>query len=87
MTRDINRNYVLGLGSLIPQNRTVPGDTRHVSLPPRDWGPQMGNGLADCATCHHGAPKPLGGANLVQAFPVLAGADEASPSVSASLKR
>jgi photosynthetic reaction center cytochrome c subunit len=87
MTRDINRNYVLGLGRLIPQNRTVPGDTRHVSLPPRDWGPQMGNGLADCATCHHGAPKPLGGANLVQAFPVLAGADEASPSVSASLKR
>jgi mono/diheme cytochrome c family protein len=32
-----------------------------------------GNGLSNCATCHHGEPKPLGGANMVAAYPALIG--------------
>jgi photosynthetic reaction center cytochrome c subunit len=75
LTRDINRNFILKLGQIVPENQTRVGDTRYISLPPRDRGPQIGNGLADCATCHHGAPKPLAGLDLIRGFPALAGPD------------
>ena len=42
---------------------------------PREKGQEPGNALANCATCHHGAPKPLEGADVVQAYPGLAGPD------------
>jgi photosynthetic reaction center cytochrome c subunit len=83
LTRDINRNFILKLEQIMPENRAVVGDTRAFSLPARDQGPQRGNGLADCATCHHGAPKPLMGANLIHGFPALAG-PEPQASVQAS---
>jgi photosynthetic reaction center cytochrome c subunit len=73
MTRDLNRNYILDLMGVDPQSREVVGDTRTLSLPERDRWPQSGNGLADCATCHHGAPRPLAGAGLLAQFPGLAG--------------
>jgi photosynthetic reaction center cytochrome c subunit len=79
LTRDINRNFILKLEAILPQSRAVVGDTRtRLSLPARDVGPQHGDGLADCATCHHGTPKPLASLNLIRGFPALAGPDPAA---------
>ena len=75
MTRDLNRNYILGVGQIAPQTRAVVGDDRAFSLPARDRAAQTGNGLADCATCHHGAPKAIAGGGLLASFPGLAGPD------------
>ncbi len=75
LTRDINRNYLLNVGALEPLDRAKLGDTRYLSLEFRQRGPRKGNGLADCATCHHGSPTPLMGANLTADFPTLAGPD------------
>jgi photosynthetic reaction center cytochrome c subunit len=82
LTRDINRNYLLKLMGTLPQSRAVVGDTRTMSLPARDRWPQDGNGLADCATCHHGAPKPSAGAGLLAQVPALAGPGPSGPSPS-----
>jgi photosynthetic reaction center cytochrome c subunit len=73
LTRDLNRNYLLRLASLIPQSRSLVHETHLPVLPARDSGPQLGNGLVVCATCHLAAPKPLGGVNMVQAYPGLTG--------------
>ena len=78
LTRDINRNFILKLAQIMPEDRGRVGDARtRLSLPARDTGPQIGNGLADCATCHHGSPKPLAKLNLIRGFPALAGPDPA----------
>ncbi len=44
-------------------------------LPARETGPQAGNGLVLCATCHHSAPTSLNGADLVRDYPALRGTD------------
>jgi photosynthetic reaction center cytochrome c subunit len=56
MVRNINQSYVDPLKSVFPANR----------LGPHGQVPQVA-----CATCHQGAPKPLGGVNLVKTFPSL----------------
>ncbi len=75
MTRDLNRNFLLPVAGLIPQSRELPGKARMPILPAREAGPQAGNGLVLCATCHHSAPKPLNGADLVRDYPALHGPD------------
>jgi len=75
LTRDLNRNYLLDVGSILPQEREIARDGREPFVPPREKGQEPGNALANCATCHHGAPKPLEGADVVQAYPGLAGPD------------
>jgi photosynthetic reaction center cytochrome c subunit len=73
MTRDINRNFLLQLGHMLPEDRLQADVPRQPVVPAREQGPQAGNGLANCATCHHGAPKPLGGADMVDDYPGLVG--------------
>jgi len=78
MTRNINRDYLVPLAAISPLTRQGPGDVT----------PKVGNALANCATCHEGAPKPFGGANLLGSFPELKGPDphvaEAAPAAPAS---
>ncbi|MBV9811546.1 MAG: photosynthetic reaction center cytochrome c subunit, partial [Acetobacteraceae bacterium] len=73
MTVDLNRNFLLPLGQLQPQVREVPGSPRNPILPMRESGPEPGNALVSCATCHNGAPKPFGGDHTLAAYPGLRG--------------
>jgi photosynthetic reaction center cytochrome c subunit len=56
MVRDINQNYVVPLKPLYAANRL---------------GPQGDAPKANCATCHRGQSKPLGGAQLARDYPEL----------------
>lgn len=79
MTRDINRNFLLQLGAILPEQRIRPFQPREPVLPARDENPLPGNALATCATCHHGAPRPLGGADMVKDYPALNGPTPPAP--------
>lgn len=74
MTRAINAGTLLPLAHTIPQIRTQVPDPKPPAMPASESGPQNGNGLATCATCHYGSPKPLDGLNLMADFPGLKGA-------------
>ena len=69
LVRDLNRNYLLPIAPLVPQTRTLTTETNLPVLPEQERGPQLGNGLVICATCHHGVTKPLNGANMVHDYP------------------
>ena len=56
MVRDINNNYIESLASTFPANRK---------------GPQGDVLKTNCATCHQGLSKPLGGVNMVKDHPAL----------------
>ncbi|MCX7891304.1 MAG: photosynthetic reaction center cytochrome PufC [Burkholderiales bacterium] len=57
MVRDLNAHYLEPLGKTYPAERLGPlGDA------PK----------ANCATCHQGMHKPLGGANMLKDYPALA---------------
>jgi photosynthetic reaction center cytochrome c subunit len=71
MNREINRDYLLQLSTIIPQTRQRLVETHLPVLPGRDYGPQRGNGFVVCATCHYGEPKPLGGAAMLHDYPGL----------------
>jgi photosynthetic reaction center cytochrome c subunit len=71
MTRDLNRNYLIKTGAILPQNQFRLDKAHETNLAPNQAGPMPGNGLSNCGTCHHGEPKPLGGANMVDAYPGL----------------
>jgi len=73
MTRDLNRNFLIKTGALLPQDRFRLDKAHEWNLAPDQAGTMPGNGLSNCATCHHGEPKPLGGANMVDAYPALTG--------------
>ena len=83
MTRDLNRQFLLRLAHENPLTRWSPGNDRPLSLPERERGPQAGNGLVDCATCHHGAPKPRDPAATAGGFKGLTG-QATAPTVVAS---
>lgn len=58
MVRDINNNYITALGDVWPANRRGPeGDPLKVN----------------CATCHNGINRPLGGAKMLKDYPALKG--------------
>lgn len=82
MVRDVNRNYLLQVAPLVPQSRTLEGETRIPAIPARLTGAQAGNGLVTCVTCHLGVTKPLGGANMVHDYP---GLTAPAPQASAAL--
>ena len=89
MTREINRDYLLQVPAVDPITRWRGGNARHLSLPAREQGAQIGNGLADCASCHNGAPKPQDPAAPAGGFPGLTApggpaAPGAPPTVAAS---
>ena len=73
LTRAINNDVLLPLATLIPQTREYTAGPRLPIIPAHEAGPQNGNGLANCATCHYGVPKPLEGQNLLADYPALQG--------------
>ena len=69
MVRDINNNYITALGDVWPANRRGPhGDPLKVN----------------CATCHQGVNKPLGGAKMLKDYPALKGAVPVAPAAVAA---
>jgi photosynthetic reaction center cytochrome c subunit len=80
MTRDLNRNFLIKTGALLPQDRFRLDKAHEWNLAPDQAGAMPGNGLSNCGTCHHGEPKPLGGANMVDAYPALIGPSPTAPS-------
>jgi photosynthetic reaction center cytochrome c subunit len=58
MVRDANENYIDPLQSVFPANRK---------------GPQGDPYKVNCATCHQGLPKPLGGVSMLAEAPILKG--------------
>ena len=72
MTRAINNDVLLPLAASMPQTRERLGAGRPPTTPLAESGVLNGNGLATCATCHNGAPKPLPGQDLLRAAPALA---------------
>ena len=71
--RELNRNWLLKLGHQMPMTRNLVGETNLPVLPAVEAGTQTGNGFVVCATCHYAQPKPMGGANVIAAYPGLAG--------------
>lgn len=58
MVRGLNQEYVAPLATSLPEHRLGPaGDAPKVN----------------CATCHQGLPKPLGGVSMMNDFPALRG--------------
>jgi photosynthetic reaction center cytochrome c subunit len=74
LTRDLNRNYLLPLGQTLPQTRFRLTKAGEPGIPPHEEGATAGNGLVDCATCHHGQPKPQPIGGQASAYPALMGA-------------
>ena len=79
MTQAINNDFLLPLVPHIPQTREIQGNGRPPITPASESGPQPGNGLATCQTCHYENPKPLHGQNLLAPFPTLAGPSASNP--------
>ncbi len=71
MLRDLNRHFLLPIAGILPQSRTLIHETRIPVIPARMSGPQTGEGLVVCATCHFGLPQPLNGANMLKDYPGL----------------
>ncbi len=71
LVREVNNDFMLPIAKLIPQTRTLIGETTIPAMPVRMRGPQTGNGLVTCGTCHQGITKPLNGANMVNDYPGL----------------
>ena len=66
MVRDINNNYISALGDVWPANgKGAYGNRR---------GPHGDPLKVNCATCHQGINKPLGGAKMLKDYPALKGA-------------
>ncbi len=84
LLRDVNRNYLRTIAELAPQTRTLTTETNIPVLPARESGPQLGNGLVLCATCHVGVTKPLGGVNMVRDYPGLTGPASVHPAAANS---
>jgi photosynthetic reaction center cytochrome c subunit len=66
MVRDINNNYITALGDVWPVNGKGPYGNRR--------GPHGDPLKVNCATCHQGINKPLGGYKMLKDYPALKGA-------------
>ncbi len=66
MIRDINNNYITDLGDVWPANgQGIYGNRR---------GPEGDPLKVNCATCHNGINRPLGGTKMLRDYPALKGA-------------
>ncbi len=66
MVRDVNNNYITALGDVWPANgKGAYGNRR---------GPHGDPLKVNCATCHQGVNKPLGGVKMLKDYPALKGA-------------
>ena len=79
LIRDLNKNYLLPLAQLIPQQRTLVHPTPMPVIPATERGQQPGNALLTCETCHYRLQKPMNGVNMVKDYPGLVGTSPASP--------
>ena len=72
MVRDVNNNYITELGDVWPANgKGIYGNRR---------GPHGDPLKVNCATCHQGVNKPLGGYKMLKDYPALkGGAPAAAP--------
>jgi photosynthetic reaction center cytochrome c subunit len=76
MVRDTNNNYITALGDVWPANgKGVYGNRR---------GPHGDPLKVNCATCHQGLNKPLGGAKMLKDYPALKGAAPVAPAAVAA---
>ena len=71
LVRQVNNDFMLRIAELVPQTRTLAGETTIPAMPVRMQGAQPGNGLVACGTCHQGLTNPLNGANMVNDYPGL----------------
>ena len=71
LVREINNDFMLHLATVIPQTRTLIGETTIPAMPERMRSAQTGNGFITCGVCHQGVTKPLNGANMVNDYPGL----------------
>ena len=89
--RDLNRNYLLPLAQIIPQQRSLVHPTAMPVIPDTQKGQQPGNALLTCGTCHYRLPQPLNGAEMVKDYPGLVGkspkAKDADPEGSSAIYR
>lgn len=63
MVRDINNNYITALGDVWPANGEGPYGNRR--------GPEGDPLKVNCASCHNGINRPLGGAKMLKDYPAL----------------
>ncbi len=75
LIRDLNRNYLLPLAQVIPQQRELVHPTPVPVVPAYEKGQQPGNALLTCETCHYRLPNPMNGVNMVKDYPGLVGHD------------
>jgi photosynthetic reaction center cytochrome c subunit len=68
MVRDINSNYIDPLATVFPAYRK---------------GPHGDSYKANCATCHQGVSKPLGGVSMIAQAPALRGSSAPAPASAA----
>ncbi|WP_310496781.1 photosynthetic reaction center cytochrome PufC [Sandarakinorhabdus sp.] len=73
MVRDINNNYITALGNVWPANGKGANGNRR--------GPHGDPLKVNCATCHQGVNKPMGGALMLKDYPALKGSYAAKPVV------
>jgi len=71
MVRDINNNYITSLGNVWPANGQGPYGNRR--------GPHGDPLKVNCATCHQGVNKPLGGYKMLKDYPALKGDGSVTP--------
>lgn len=85
MIRDLNRNYLLPLALVIPQQRVLAHPTAMPVIPDYQKGQQPGNALLTCETCHYRLPKPLNGVDMLKDYHGLTGtaaqAKDADPNI------
>ena len=70
MVRDINNNYITALGDVWPANGQGAYGNRR--------GPHGDPLKVNCATCHQGVNKPLGGYKMLKDYPGLKGGPPAA---------
>lgn len=91
LIRDLNRNYLLPLAQIIPQQRVLVHPTAMPVIPDTQKGQQPGNALLTCGTCHYRLTQPLNGAEMVKDYPGLVGtspkAKDADPEGSTAIYR
>lgn len=76
MVRDTNNNYISALGDVWPANgKGIYGNRR---------GPHGDPLKVNCATCHQGVNKPLGGYKMLKDYPALKGSGYADKPVIAA---
>ena len=75
LIRDLNRNYLLPLAQVIPQQRELVHPTPVPVIPANERGQQPGNALLTCETCHYRLTNPMNGVNMVKDYPGLVSHD------------